>query len=354
MATTLSSNLVRLRTAGGWSQGQIAEKAGISRQAYRALETGESEPRGRTLMALAAALGARTEDLLRPARELHAVRFRADKQLRRRAQVLGEVARWLDDYDELEELLGDRLEPSVLLGRRADTNDPVALAERTRKKLKLDSDSHPRHLRPAGGQRRQGVPTSRAVRSLLRPLRRSRVGRARRGREHLAAHHGRALDLQRRPRARPPAHAPRCLQRGRNLGRQATGSRGRSVREPLPDAERRLREGVARGARPATGRPRLQAEADVPRQLQDGALPRTAEHATTTASGGSSSATTSGGTARSLVARRNPARSTRRTSATAYRPPMSRANRRDCPRACSWKIASRGSSGVRSRKSRSA
>ena len=140
MATTLSTNLVRRRTAGGWTQAQVADKAGISRQAYRALEAGESEPRGRTLMALAAALEVQTEDLLRPARELRAVRFRADKRLLRRGHVLAEVARWLDDYDELEELLDDRLEPRLPMGRRADVNNPAALAERTRKKLKLDGD----------------------------------------------------------------------------------------------------------------------------------------------------------------------------------------------------------------------
>lgn len=134
MATTLSSNLVRLRTARGLSQADLADKSGISRQAYRALETGQSAPRGRTLMAMAHALRVPVQDLLRPARKLHSVRFRANRKLATRSQVLADVARWLDDYTELEKLLGATRKPRL---PAPSGGDPAALAARVRKTFRL-------------------------------------------------------------------------------------------------------------------------------------------------------------------------------------------------------------------------
>jgi D-sedoheptulose 7-phosphate isomerase len=52
----VTSNLQRLRANRGLSQGALAEAAGISRPAYRAIEKGESVPRVDTLMAIARAL----------------------------------------------------------------------------------------------------------------------------------------------------------------------------------------------------------------------------------------------------------------------------------------------------------
>jgi Zn-dependent peptidase ImmA (M78 family)/DNA-binding XRE family transcriptional regulator len=108
MTGVLGPNLARLRGQKGFSQAKAAERAGISRQAYRSLESGEAEPRPATLHALATALDARVEDLLRPVRELKKVRFRAHKKMATRAQVLSDVARWLDDYCALEEQLGEK------------------------------------------------------------------------------------------------------------------------------------------------------------------------------------------------------------------------------------------------------
>jgi len=108
MTNALGPNLARLRGQMGLSQAEVAEKAGISRQAYRSLEQGEAEPRVATLQALAVALRSPVEDLLRPVRELKHVRFRADKKMATRAQILSDVARWLDDYSELEAQLGEK------------------------------------------------------------------------------------------------------------------------------------------------------------------------------------------------------------------------------------------------------
>ena len=72
---------------------------------YRAIETGAAMPRVDTLARIAGALGVGIDDLLVPARRLEAVRFRAQKKMTSREQVLVEVAGWLADYGELEKVL---------------------------------------------------------------------------------------------------------------------------------------------------------------------------------------------------------------------------------------------------------
>ncbi len=62
-----------------------------------------------TLQAIAGALGVGLPDLVAPARELKAVRFRSLKRLRSREQILAEVSRWLADFNEIEEIVGDRI-----------------------------------------------------------------------------------------------------------------------------------------------------------------------------------------------------------------------------------------------------
>lgn len=111
--TVLCANLMRIRAQVGLSQAEVAEKAGISRQGYRSLEAGSSEPRARTLEAIAAALRVPVEELLRPVRPLKKVRFRADKKMTTRNQVLADVSRWLEDYCELEEQLGEATGPTL-------------------------------------------------------------------------------------------------------------------------------------------------------------------------------------------------------------------------------------------------
>src|SRR5215208_7854757 len=101
----LGENLRRIRTAQGKSQGEIADAAGLSRVGYRNIESGAAAPRVDSLLRVAEALDVRLEDLLAPIRELKAVRFRADRKMTTRGELLADVARWLDDYDYLEELL---------------------------------------------------------------------------------------------------------------------------------------------------------------------------------------------------------------------------------------------------------
>ncbi|MDP9148343.1 MAG: XRE family transcriptional regulator [Myxococcota bacterium] len=103
--SVLSANLRRLRAANGMSQADLADAAQLSCVGYRNIESGASAPRVDSLIRLAAALGVRLEELLAPVRTLHGVRFRAQKKMTTRGELLADVARWIDDYVELEGLL---------------------------------------------------------------------------------------------------------------------------------------------------------------------------------------------------------------------------------------------------------
>ena len=139
----LPENLRRIRLAQKLSQVAVAEKAGISRMGYRKIEAGESEPRSETLMAIARALDVRVEELLIPVRPLTHVRFREQRRLHTRAQVLASVARQLDHYELLEELLGQR-PPALLptlrdkLSRLRGPSRPIKAARLAREALGLD------------------------------------------------------------------------------------------------------------------------------------------------------------------------------------------------------------------------
>jgi len=109
----LAENLRRLRRAQRLTQEAIAGAAGLSLAAYRKLEAAQSTPRARTLGALADALGVSADELLAPTRALRAVRFRSHKRLRTREQLLADVGRWLDDFRDVEDLLGVRSRSSL-------------------------------------------------------------------------------------------------------------------------------------------------------------------------------------------------------------------------------------------------
>src|SRR2546426_12670514 len=95
----LSANLARLRARGDLSQAALAMRAGISRVAYRNIETGRTLPRASTLEAIAQALRVPLAELLRPAVELRQVRFRSEgEELRSRQATLARGCNWLRDY----------------------------------------------------------------------------------------------------------------------------------------------------------------------------------------------------------------------------------------------------------------
>lgn len=104
----IAANLLRLRKDRGQTQEAVAEAAGLSRAAYREVEKGRAAPRPESLRAIAAALHAPMRELVSPAPRLSRVRFRSLKRLKSRDQILVDVARWLGDFAEVEEMLGER------------------------------------------------------------------------------------------------------------------------------------------------------------------------------------------------------------------------------------------------------
>ncbi|MFP4106214.1 MAG: helix-turn-helix domain-containing protein [Phycisphaerae bacterium] len=143
----LARNLWLLRTSRGLSQQEVADHAGLSRNAYRSIEAGRAEPRARNLQAIAQALDVPLPELLAAPPSLEGVRFRSHKaisrkQQARRDEVVVRVARWLKDFNSLEELLDEPREYqlSSLVGMNQDSSgsgSPVDMARLTRERLGL-------------------------------------------------------------------------------------------------------------------------------------------------------------------------------------------------------------------------
>lgn len=147
---TIPRNLLRLRASRGLSQEQVAQEAGISRNAYRSIEAGQAEPRVSNLEGIARALGVALSDLLAEPPGLSSVRFRSSKARTARARakrelVVANVARWLRDFGDIEDLLGQR-KPYALetaAGRIANLRGPgrpVEAARLARQALGLRDD----------------------------------------------------------------------------------------------------------------------------------------------------------------------------------------------------------------------
>lgn len=103
----IGKNIRRIREARHISQESISQSAGISRVAYRSIETGKSTPRVSTLQSIATALDVKLAELLTPVKQLQYVRFRSLKRMTSRESILNDVAKWLDDFNFLENLLED-------------------------------------------------------------------------------------------------------------------------------------------------------------------------------------------------------------------------------------------------------
>lgn len=136
--TALPANVRRLRSAKGLSQKALAQASGLSVAGYQKVERGESEPRYATARAIADALDVPVRHLYEPVRILRHVRFRSQKKLKTRGHVLADVARWLDDYQEVERLLGRRQDFALVDLRAPDSPAPRELAAAAREKLGLD------------------------------------------------------------------------------------------------------------------------------------------------------------------------------------------------------------------------
>ncbi len=146
----IAANLIRLRKHHRKTQVEIAEASGLSRAAYRAVEKGRSLPRTENLRAIARALQVPVRELVTPVPRLQHVRFRSLKKLKSRDQIMVEVARWLQDFGELEELLGERgahdLEGIWLALDGVEADRPLVAAALVRERLGLSPDQPVFHV----------------------------------------------------------------------------------------------------------------------------------------------------------------------------------------------------------------
>ena len=140
----IANNLRKFREARGLTQEQLAKKAGISRVGYRKIETQISLPRVSTLKALAETLSISIQDLVTPVNELKHVRFRSQGTMSNRKLILDEISKKLEDYNELEQILNDRIEIKVkqVIGDKEIIklkNKPKEAAEKVRGAFSLDN-----------------------------------------------------------------------------------------------------------------------------------------------------------------------------------------------------------------------
>jgi len=145
----IGKNAKRIRHAQELSQANVAEKAGISLPTYSKIESGQTSPRMETLYKIAKSLDVKVEELLSPVKELTAVRFRAQKKLKRRDHILARASRWLEDFNYLLEAEGQDASYTLSdipssLKRISPARRPREAADRVRRRMGLD-DKEPIH-----------------------------------------------------------------------------------------------------------------------------------------------------------------------------------------------------------------
>jgi Zn-dependent peptidase ImmA (M78 family)/DNA-binding XRE family transcriptional regulator len=104
----IGERIKQARTAAGLSLRALADRADISAMAISKYETGASVPSSKVLLALAQALGVRTEYFFRPVKtELQEVEYRKHTRLPAKAlqRIEGDVIEQVERFLELEQLL---------------------------------------------------------------------------------------------------------------------------------------------------------------------------------------------------------------------------------------------------------
>jgi Zn-dependent peptidase ImmA (M78 family)/transcriptional regulator with XRE-family HTH domain len=135
----LAHNVRRLRIGKNLSQRELADSAGLSLLAIKNLESSRGNPRISTLESIARALDTRLQDLFLPVRELKTVRFRSNKKMQNRENILAKVSRWLDDYNYLEHILNECVSSRLEAIRdRCSKVNPISAAGLCRDALELD------------------------------------------------------------------------------------------------------------------------------------------------------------------------------------------------------------------------
>ena len=141
----IAANIARLRLDRQLTQEELARKAGLSRIALGRIERGTVVPRARTLTAIGKALGVPLGDLVTPVRPLETVRFRVQARVHARAQILAEVANWIDAYTQVETDLGQSC-PFRFKAVRTQHGNPVKAAQAARKAIGLGPEEPVRDI----------------------------------------------------------------------------------------------------------------------------------------------------------------------------------------------------------------
>lgn len=141
--TAISKNLKRMRVARKLSQKEVADRVGLSRVAYGSIESGKSEPRVSNLQKLAGIFDVKLQDIVASVPRIASLRFRAldtlkKYELNQREEIVSDVAVWLKDFNELEDVVGDKPE-YLFSGFSVDNEDTLAIvAGKARNVLGLD------------------------------------------------------------------------------------------------------------------------------------------------------------------------------------------------------------------------
>ena len=139
----LAKNIRRLRTSKGLSQKALADSAGLSLHSIKNLESAKIEPRMNTIQAVSKSLDVKLQVLFKPVHELRSVRFRSKKRIQNRENILADVSRWLDDFNYLENALGEKnlFKLRGLRGHCSYNDDDIILcAKKCRDKLDIKND----------------------------------------------------------------------------------------------------------------------------------------------------------------------------------------------------------------------
>lgn len=133
-AKVIGENLKRIRLSQGKTQETLATEAGISLPGLRNFENGKNAPKVDVLLSLGNALGVGFSELIKEVKMPQAIRFRAQKKLKTREQIILESMKRLNGLNEVEDLLK---QPTKLNKNNGSSKKGKALAQEIREKLKL-------------------------------------------------------------------------------------------------------------------------------------------------------------------------------------------------------------------------
>lgn len=136
---TIANNIKGYRFDKNLTQDELAELANVCKQTIKQIECGKQSTTYGTLRKIATALGVKLADLLQTSQTQRPVLFRSMKKLKNRSVILSVSGRWLDNYEFLEEKLGDNQD--FILKKFLFNGSPDILASQVRQYLQISPES---------------------------------------------------------------------------------------------------------------------------------------------------------------------------------------------------------------------